>query len=162
MFHCVYLHLKTKHISQCHTTYSPLFFFFFCLNSAAIYLECVCHIQPPVHTQASCALRQFCDYTGQAILCVCRAADCERREEDIWSRGDLLQLSVSVEFCGSCFFHSSWSLRSAGVQSVILIKGPIQQNTWHYIVYTLPLHPLHHCGDVMLIIETFLFLYSHH
>lgn len=71
----------------------------------------VCHIQPPVHIQASCALRQLCDYTGQAILAVCQAVDCERREEEICSRADLLQLSVSVDFCGSCSFtRSFWSL----------------------------------------------------
>lgn len=42
-------------------------------------------------------LRQLCDYTGQAILRVSRAVDCERREEEVCSRRDLLCLSVSVE-----------------------------------------------------------------
>lgn len=100
-----------------------------------------------MHIQASCALRQFCDYSGQAILAVCRAADCERREEDICSWGDLLQLSE--DFCGSCSLTlSSWFKRSAGAQSVIIIKGPIQQNTWHYIVYTLSLHLQHQAVEM--------------
>lgn len=84
--------------------HSPLPFFFWC-NSFAIYLERVSHIQPSVHIQAFCASRQLCDYTGQAILCVCRAVDRERREEEICSRGDLLHLFVSG-FLWKLFFHS--------------------------------------------------------
>lgn len=82
--------------------------FSFCLNSVAIYLERVCHIHPPVRIQAFCALRQLCDYTGQAILCVCRAVDCKSQGEEICSRGDLLHLSVSVDFCRRCFFTHSF------------------------------------------------------
>ncbi|KAM3597577.1 uncharacterized protein V6R79_006293 [Siganus canaliculatus] len=61
-----------------------------CELPAAIYLDGVCHIQPPERIQASGALRQLCDYTGQAILCVRPAVDCERRGGEICSRALIL------------------------------------------------------------------------
>lgn len=146
-FSNTYFHFKTKHVFRRHTTNcvgvlnaESLFFFlppplflFFCLNSAAIYLECVCHIQPPVHIQASCALRQLCDYTGQAILCVCRAVDCERRGEKICSRGDLLHLSVSGFL---------WKLFHSLALIYVLCRSPISgfnqgpYTAKHIILYT--------------------------
>lgn len=79
--------------------------------------------------------------------------------EEMCSRGDLLHLSVSVDFGGSCFFstRSSWSVYSAGAQSVIFIKGPIQRK--HKVLYCIhtqslqwQLGDLQHGEDVMIFI----------
>lgn len=72
-------------------------------------------------------VRQLCDYTGQAIVCLCWAVYYERREGEIWSRGDSLRLSVSADFCGCWAFTCSfWSLRAARPHSVIFLQGPVE------------------------------------
>lgn len=137
MFSLIFTSRPRQQLTACVCS-SLKFPFSFCLNSAAIYLVSVCHIQPPVRIQASCAWRQLRDYTGQAILCVCRAVDCERQGEEICSRGDLLRLSVSMDFCARWFppAHSDPCMCSAGAQSVFFFTAPIQHHTWYYSVYT--------------------------
>lgn len=107
-----------KVLLQLHSHLPPVFFL-----SLSVYLKSVCHIEPPVHIQASCALRLFCDYTGQAILSVCSTVDCKRRAEEICSRSDLLQLYVSGFI---------WPF-TALLWSVYVPWGCIQENTWYYI-----------------------------
>lgn len=131
-------HLKTKRIRQHHTAK--------CLDvldaetvlssSSSVwtdYLERVCHIQPPVNIQACCApTALWLHWTGNTP-----------REPSCWlweARGRGLRqtwFTSFVCFCGSSSLtRSSWSMCSAGAQSVILIKGLIQRNMQRYVVYT--------------------------
>lgn len=146
-FSNTYFHFKTKHVFRRHTTNcvgvlnaeSLIFFFLPPLSSSSsvwTQLQFIWNVSVIFSLQCTSKLPVLWDssvITLDRQYSACAELLIVRGEEKRFVAEVIYFTCLSLDSCGSCFTHSPWSMCSAGAQSVVLIKGPIQQNTLYCI-----------------------------